>query len=89
MKNIELINNNWNIDLIKSILQIEGRFTINDISENNDANGGITFSGIKKSSCGIEVKINIVMDKNKLEEINNCSNVEDIYEHYKGMGYFK
>lgn len=75
------------IDLVKAFMQLEGNINIGSTCYNYDRNGGIEFAGYIKIE-GEAKSRKIVMDKQQVEEINNCNTVMEIYNCYKEMGYF-
>lgn len=78
------------IDLVKSFMQFEGNLEIKGTCYNYDKKGGLCFSGISKTKKdeGIIRPVKITMDKYQIEEINDCTTVEEVYGCYKKMGYF-
>jgi len=75
-----------NIQLIKAIMQIEGEIYLNFTVYNYDGNGGVKFTGYNEYE---DIEKCITMNKSKVELINKCHGVKEIYDCYKKMSYFK
>lgn len=73
------------IDLVRAFMQFEGNLRLNMICTNYNLQGGVQFSGHNNKT---KKRIEIVISKEQLENIDECNTVEEIYKAYKEMQYF-
>jgi hypothetical protein len=85
MKGVYSMSKDSKIDLVKAFMQVEGEVVITSTCNNYDLNGGVLFTGNKEYN---NEQIKITMDKNRVEAINDCNTVLEIYKCYKEMEYF-
>lgn len=82
------MNEQAKIDLVRSIMQVEGDVHLIGTCYNYNRDGGIEFTGYKNVCDDNNKSISIVMDKYQVMAINDCNTVMEIYECYKEMEYF-
>lgn len=66
-------------------MQVDGHVELNTTTNNYDEKGGVKFSG--HNEVGDEY-MEIVMDRDQVEQINECQSIAEVYACYKEMEYF-
>ena len=79
------------IDLIRTFLQVEGNMKIDLITHNYDYNDGILFTGHAEVNEAFKKfdTVNIAISKHQIDALSDCNTIDEIYNCYKEMEYFK